>query len=170
MLTMFRYVAIMLSALALALGLTHALAVTPDPRLAAFSVAFQVMATLCAIIVTARMRPGSWLAFAGTSMLLVATLIWAISVRPVLVSGGVKLPVWATATTPALQQATDLVPGGNLDLAALSIWFIGMSFLLLSAIRQPVFRGARVQLPRARGPLPRTGGPLPLIRQTISRL
>ena len=162
MLTVFRYVAIMLSALALALGLTHALAVTPDPRLAAFSVALQVMATLCAIVVTTRMRPGSWLAFAGTSMLLVATLIWATSLRPVLVSGGVKLPAWATS--PAVQQAADLVPGGNLDLAALSIWFVGMSFLLLSAIRQPVFRGARVQLPRARGPLPRGDGSLPLIR------
>ena len=84
MLTVFRYVAIMLSALALALGLTHALAVTPDPRLAAFSVALQVMATLCAIVLTARMRqrPGFWLAFSGASMFLIATLIWATSMAP----------------------------------------------------------------------------------------
>lgn len=164
MLTVFRYVAIMLCALALALGLTHALAVTPDPRLAAFSVALQVMATLCAIVLTARMRqrPGFWLALAGTFMLLVGTLIWATSMTPVLVAGGVHLPAWATSST--LQQAGDLVPGGNLDLAALSIWLVGMSFLLVSAIRQPVLRRS------PRGPLPRARGPLPLIRETISRL
>jgi len=169
-LTVFRYVAIMLSALALALGLTHALAVTPDPRLAAFSVALQVMATLCALVVSVRMgeRPGSWLAFAGASMLLIATLVWATSMTPVLVAAGVKLPAWATS--PTLQQASDLVPGGDLDLAALSIWFIGMSFLLLSAIREPGFRGSRVLRPRARGPLQRNRDPLPLIRETVSRL
>ena len=163
MLTVFRYVAIMLCALALALGLTHALAVTPNPRLAAFSVAFQVMATLCAIVVTSRMRqlPGFWLALPGTILLVVATVIWATSMSPVLVAGGVALPAWATS--PTWQQAGDLVPGGNLDLAALSIWLIGMSLLLVSAIRQPVLRRS------PRGPLPRARGPLPLIRHTISR-
>ena len=169
MLTVFRYVAIMLSAFALALGLTHALAVTPDHRLVALSVALQVMATLCAIVLTTRMRerPGFWLAFAGASMFLIATLIWGTSMAPVLVAGGVNLPAWATSNS--LQRAGDLFPGGNLDLAALSIWFIGMSFLLLSAIRDPVLR--RTPIPRSRGPLPRTDrGPLPLIRVPISRM
>jgi len=94
-------------------------------------------------------------------------LIWGTSMAPVLVAGGVNLPAWATSNS--LQRAGDLFPGGNLDLAALSIWFIGMSFLLLSAIRDPVLR--RTPIPRSRGPLPRTDrGPLPLIRVPISRM
>ena len=158
MLTVFRYFAIMLCALALALGLTHALAVTPSPRLAALTVALQVMATLCALVLTIRCRrsPGFWLALFGTIMLFLGTLVWGSSMAPVLVAGGAKLPAWATSN--AIIQAGYDLPGGNIDIAALSIWLVGMSCLVLSAIRQPAAHRTRAR------------GPLPLMRETLSRM
>lgn len=157
MLTVSRYLAIMLCALGLSVGLTHALAVTPDPRLAGITTGLQLMATISALLlaVSSRQRPGFGLAVTGTIVLLLATLLWATSMTPLLAASGVPVPAWAGS--PVITRAADFVPGGNIDLAALSIWLVGMSCLVLSAIRQPVVR--------------RTArGPLPLMRETLSRM
>jgi hypothetical protein len=156
-LTVSRYLAIMLCALGLSVGLTHALAVTPDPRLAGATTALRLMATIAAVMlaVSSRNRPGFGLAVTGTLVLVLATLVWATSMTPLIAASGVPVPAWARSQVIA--RATDSIPGGNIDLAALSIWLIGMSCLVLSAIRQPVARRS-------------SRGPIPLMRETLSRM
>ena len=157
MLTVSRYLAIMLCALGLSVGLTHALAVTPDPRLLGITTGLQLMATISALLlaVSSRNRPGFGLAVAGTIVLFLATVLWGTSMTPVLAASGVAVPAWARSSV--VIQAANAIPGGNIDLAALSIWLIGMSCLVLSAIRQPAVRRT-------------SRGPLPLMRETLSRM
>ena len=154
---MFRYLAIMLCAMALAVGLTHALAVTPDPQLGSITAVLQVLASVLALILTIRLRhrPGFGMAVGGTLLLLIATLLWITATMPALTAEGVnRFTAWTGSST--MLDRAKMPPKGNIDLASLSVWLVGMSFLVLSAVRQPVVRGPK--------------GPLPLMRETLSRM
>ena len=153
---MFRYLTIMTCALALAVGLTQALAVTPDPQLGNITAVLQALASVSALILALRLRhhPGFGMAIGGTILLTLAALLWITATMPHVTTDAVnRFNAWAGSST-----ALDLnrIGTGNIDLAALSIWLVGMSFLVLSAIRQPVVRGPK--------------GPLPLMRETLSRM
>jgi hypothetical protein len=158
-LTVFRYFTIMLCALALAAGLTHVLAVHPDERLVAIATLPQFAAALCALVLTlmSRHRPGFGLALGGTVALVLACLLWTTSTAPEVSAEGLARGIawWPGGHAMVLGWRT--VSRGDLDIAALGIWFVGFSLLVLSAIRQPGVR----RPPR---------GPLPLIKETASRL
>ena len=153
---MSRYLAIMLCALALAVGLTQALAVTPDPQLGNITAVLQGLASVSALILALRLRhhPGFGMAVGGTVLLTLAALLWLTATMPTATAETVnRFNAWAGLST-VLDLAK--IGTGSIDLASLSIWLVGMSFLVLSAIRQPVVRGPR--------------GPLPLMRETLSRM
>lgn len=158
MLTVFRYFTIMLGALALAAGLTHALAVNPDARLLTFAALLQFAAALCALVLTLmlRHRPGFGLALGGTIVLVLACLLWTTATAPEFSAEGLSRSLAWWPGGRAMVAGWRAVPGEHLDLVALGTWFVGFSLLVLSAIRQPVVR----RPPR---------GPLPLIRESVSR-
>lgn len=140
MLTVVRYITIMLCALALSLGLAEALAATPDPSLlrtvAALLSAAAVSALSLAILL--RNQPGFGLAVWGTLVLTLAGIVWAIPEVPG------REPAWL-----------QLLPVKDTVMLSLLAWVLGFSLVVLSAIRQPpvLRRGRR--------------GPLPLLRRIV---
>ncbi len=114
MLTVVRYITIMLCAIALALGLTQALATTPSPVLLTAVRALLSAAAASAMILSLllRKRRGFGFAFWGTFVLAVAGVLWAVP-----------------------QQVHSVF-------VALAAWLLGFSLVVVSAIRQPVVRRA----------------------------
>jgi hypothetical protein len=151
MLTVVRYVTIMLCAIALALGLTQALAATPNPAmLTAVASLFSAAAASAMILsLLLRDRPGFALAAWGTFVLAVAGILWAVLMIP----GRQSLLLVMAAALPAAagSELLQLLQQKNAVLFALSAWLLGFSLMVLSAIRQPIVRRA------ARGPLPLYG-------------
>ena len=154
MLTVVRYITIMLCAIALSLGLTQALAATPSPALLTAVAALLAAAAASSIILSLllRDRPGFSLAASGTFVLTIAGGLWATLMIPGTQSW--MLTMVAAWPSPAGAEVHQLLQQKNAVLYALSAWLLGFSLMVLSAIRQPILQRA----PR---------GPLPLYGRTI---
>jgi hypothetical protein len=156
MLTVARYITIMLCALALALGLTQALAAAPSPMLFNAVSALLSAAALSALslAILLRQRAGFALADWGTLLLALAGVLWTLLIVPG------RQPEWLVAMisawpAPTGTEVRQWLRDRDSAFVPLSAWLVGFSLVVLSAIRRPVLR---------RGPR----GPLPLVRRIIS--
>jgi hypothetical protein len=149
MLTVVRYITIMLCALALSLGLTQAWVTSPAPAMLTAVAALLSAAAVSALILSIllRKRPGFGLAVWGTFVLAISGVLWAFLMLPG------RQPQWMLAMVAAIPAPTgaevrQLLHDRNAVLFALSAWLVGFSLVVLSAIRQPVMRRAnRGRLP-----------------------
>lgn len=154
MLTVVRYITIMLCAIALALGLTQALAASPNPVLLTAVASLLSAAAASAMILSwlLRDRPGFSLAAWGTFVLAITGVLWAFLMIPGRQSW--LLAMMTAWPSPAGAEVQQLLQQKNAILYVLSAWLVGFSLMVLSAIRRPILRRA----PR---------GPLPLYGRTI---
>jgi hypothetical protein len=159
MLALARFTTIVLSALALGLGLAHAL-ITPtgiadvrvaagdsaagQPMLMSLAAGLQVGAACAALLLTMmlRRRQGFGLALAGTFCMAVAAMLWALTRGPL-------DPSWLTALETsvlgwAATSVRRVLQWQHLDLMALSTWLLAFSLLVLSVVRQPLERSSEL--------------------------
>lgn len=152
MLTVVRYITIMLCVMALSLGLVQALSPAPDPAMQVAVASLLSAAAVSALIlaVLLRKRAGFGLAAWGTFVLALGGILWAMLVVPG------RQPLWLVATISAIPAPTgsevrQFFHAKSALLLALYAWIIGFSLVVLSAIRR---RPSVARRAAARGPLP----------------